>query len=68
VENEYGSYPACDFDYMNAVRDLIYSFAKDAAVIFTTDGNADYFLKCGKIKGAYATVDFGPGKYNEPAI
>lgn len=29
-------------------------------VIYTTDGAGDGFLKCGKVDGVYATVDFGP--------
>lgn len=31
----------------------------NSVVIFTTDGNHDSDLKCGKTDGAYATVDFG---------
>lgn len=61
VENEYGSYYACDWDYMNHLRDLFRSYLGPEVVLFTTDGNADYFLKCGKVQGLYATVDFGPG-------
>lgn len=61
VENEYGSYYACDWDYMNHLRDLFRSYLGKETVLFTTDGNEDYFLKCGKVQGLYATIDFGPG-------
>lgn len=43
------------------LRDLMKSHVKDAAVLFTTDGGADYFLQCGVIPNVYATVDFGTG-------
>jgi len=29
-------------------------------ILFTTDGNAQSYLKCGAVDGVYATVDFGP--------
>lgn len=62
VENEYGSYYACDWDYMNHMRDMFRSYLGNEVVLFTTDGNADSFLNCGKTQGLYATVDFGPGE------
>ncbi|KAG8231348.1 hypothetical protein J437_LFUL012258 [Ladona fulva] len=61
VENEYGSFPACDFDYTSWLRDEYKQYVGNAAVLFTTDGNADGYLKCGKIADVYATVDFGSG-------
>ncbi|XP_046387722.1 beta-galactosidase [Ischnura elegans] len=61
VENEYGSFPACDFDYTTWLRDEMKQYIGTAAVLFTTDGNSDGYLKCGKIAGVYATVDFGSG-------
>ncbi|KAK2706516.1 hypothetical protein QYM36_016522 [Artemia franciscana] len=61
VENEYGSYPACDYEYTSTLRDLVLRHLGADTVLFTTDGNADGYLKCGKIPGAYATVDFGAG-------
>ena len=30
-------------------------------ILYTTDGDGAGFLKCGKIPGVYATVDFGSG-------
>lgn len=61
VENEYGSYYACDWNYMNHLRDIFRNYLGHSVVLFTTDGNGDNFLQCGKIQGMYATVDFGPG-------
>ena len=30
-------------------------------LLYTTDGDGAGFLKCGKVPGVYATVDFGSG-------
>ncbi|XP_034234390.1 beta-galactosidase isoform X2 [Thrips palmi] len=59
VENEYGSYPACDRPYLIWLRDLFRGHVHDAAVLYTTDGAGASYLNCGKIPGVYATVDFG---------
>ncbi|XP_061627744.1 beta-galactosidase isoform X3 [Phyllopteryx taeniolatus] len=61
VENEYGSYFACDYNYMRHLSKLMRSYLGEDAVLFTTDGASLGFLKCGAIQGVYATVDFGPG-------
>uniref|UniRef100_A0A3B1IU71 Beta-galactosidase n=1 Tax=Astyanax mexicanus TaxID=7994 RepID=A0A3B1IU71_ASTMX len=61
VENEYGSYFACDFDYLRHLIRLYRSYLGDEVVLFTTDGARVSYLKCGSIQGAYATVDFGAG-------
>ncbi|RWS14246.1 hypothetical protein B4U79_11153 [Dinothrombium tinctorium] len=60
IENEYGSYQACDFAYTSFLRDYVKSFVGDSAVLFTTDGNADKYLMCGKVDRVLATIDFGP--------
>ncbi|XP_022186636.2 beta-galactosidase [Nilaparvata lugens] len=60
VENEYGSYYACDGSYTMWLRDLFKSYVKDDAVLFTTDGGAPGYLKCGVIPDVLITVDFGP--------
>jgi hypothetical protein len=62
IENEYGSYVACDMDYMIRLRDIVSSIVGDAAVLYTTDGAASSFLRCGKVDSVYATVDFGTSK------
>ncbi|OWF47699.1 beta-galactosidase-like [Mizuhopecten yessoensis] len=59
IENEYGSYFACDRNYTSHLRDRArFHLGKDV-VLFTTDGASDGFLKCGYIPEVYATVDFG---------
>lgn len=59
VENEYGSFSACDLKYMEWLRDLFYKYVGNAAVLYTTDGSYNFFLRCGTVPGVYATVDFG---------
>ncbi|XP_075226343.1 ectoderm-expressed 3 [Lycorma delicatula] len=61
VENEYGSYFACDFNYTIWLRDLFRSYIHNNAVLFTTDGAGDGFMRCGPIPGVFITVDFAPG-------
>ncbi|KAL6466600.1 hypothetical protein MHYP_G00244040 [Metynnis hypsauchen] len=61
VENEYGSYFACDFDYLRHLVKLLRSHLGEEVVLFSTDGAAVSYLKCGALQGVYATVDFGPG-------
>uniref|UniRef100_A0A8C4QI85 Beta-galactosidase n=2 Tax=Eptatretus burgeri TaxID=7764 RepID=A0A8C4QI85_EPTBU len=61
VENEYGSYFACDHSYMRSLVQLFRLHLGPDVVLFTTDGAGASYLKCGTIQGAYATVDFGPG-------
>ncbi|XP_030559801.1 beta-galactosidase [Drosophila novamexicana] len=57
VENEYGSYFACDLNYRNWLRDETQNHVKDNAVLFTNDGPT--VLRCGKIQNVLATMDFG---------
>lgn len=61
VENEYGSYFACDYNYLRHLIQLFRSYLGEEVVLFTTDGAGVGYLKCGSIQGLYATVDFGPG-------
>ncbi|XP_056264559.1 beta-galactosidase isoform X2 [Pseudoliparis swirei] len=61
VENEYGSYFACDYNYMRHLTKLFRYHLGEEVVLFTTDGAGLSYLKCGSIQGLYATVDFGPG-------
>ncbi|XP_053328055.1 beta-galactosidase-1-like protein [Spea bombifrons] len=60
VENEYGSFPACDYDYMRHLHKIFRLYLGDEVVLFTTDGNTHNELKCGTLQGIHATVDFGP--------
>ncbi|KAK3108466.1 hypothetical protein FSP39_008416 [Pinctada imbricata] len=59
LENEYGSYYACDKVYTAHLRDQAVKHLRDDVILFTTDGSSDSNLKCGKIENVYATVDFG---------
>ena len=60
VENEYGSYYACDRNYMKHLYTTFSNILGDNVVLFTTDGASDNFLKCGTLTPfLYATVDFG---------
>ncbi|XP_071263288.1 beta-galactosidase [Salvelinus alpinus] len=61
VENEYGSYFACDYNYLRHLTSLFRSHLGNDVVLFTTDGAGAGYLKCGSLQGLYATVDFGPG-------
>ncbi|XP_063069955.1 beta-galactosidase-1-like protein [Engraulis encrasicolus] len=59
VENEYGSYFACDYNYLRHLQTLFRSFLGEDTLLFTTDGNTDREMMCGTLEGLYATVDFG---------
>ncbi|XP_065844296.1 beta-galactosidase-like [Oscarella lobularis] len=61
VENEYGSFPACDKNYVQHLEDLFRKYLGPNVILFTTDGAADSYLKCGAFPSLYTTVDFGPG-------
>ncbi|XP_045708436.1 beta-galactosidase-1-like protein isoform X1 [Phyllostomus hastatus] len=60
VENEYGSYRACDFSYMRHLAGLFRALLGEKILLFTTDGPEG--LKCGSLNGLYTTVDFGPAE------
>uniref|UniRef100_A0A2D4IVK9 Glycoside hydrolase 35 catalytic domain-containing protein n=2 Tax=Micrurus lemniscatus lemniscatus TaxID=129467 RepID=A0A2D4IVK9_MICLE len=59
VENEYGSYYACDYDYMRHLLAVFRLYLGKEVVLFTTDGIKESELKCGTLQDLYATVDFG---------
>ncbi|KAJ8282344.1 hypothetical protein COCON_G00048630 [Conger conger] len=59
VENEYGSYFACDYNYMRHLRTFFRFFLGEDVVLFTTDGNTNREMICGTLQGLYATIDFG---------
>ncbi|XP_058496368.1 beta-galactosidase-like [Solea solea] len=61
VENEYGSYFACDYNYLRHLTKLFRQHLGNEVVLFTTDGSGVNYLKCGSVQDVYATVDFGPG-------
>jgi len=57
VENEYGSYFACDNNYKVWLRDETLAHVENKTVLFTNDGPS--VLYCGHIDGVLATMDFG---------
>ena len=59
VENEYGSYFACDHEYMQHLADTFRKYLGPNVVLFTTDPSSENALKCGSLPSLYATVDFG---------
>ncbi|XP_007946856.2 beta-galactosidase [Orycteropus afer afer] len=61
VENEYGSYFTCDYDYLRFLQKRFRYHLGDDVLLFTTDGANERFLQCGTLQGLYATVDFGSG-------
>ena len=68
VENEYGSFPACDHAYMSLLAELFRNYLGNDVILFTVDGDAESYLKCGSVSSLYATVDFGPGSDPESAF
>ena len=70
VENEYGSYqPECfQPEYKIHMRDMFHRLLGNETVLFTTDGNGDYFLNCGMIPGVFATSDYGANTNVHEAI
>ncbi|ESO84522.1 hypothetical protein LOTGIDRAFT_236200 [Lottia gigantea] len=60
IENEYGSYFACDYDYLRFLYQKARTGLGEKAIIYTTDGDGDAYVKCGTVEGCYVTIDFGP--------
>ncbi|TRZ27061.1 hypothetical protein HGM15179_000106 [Zosterops borbonicus] len=61
VENEYGSYYACDYGYLRHLLGSFRALLGSEVLLFTTDSAQAEELRCGTLQGLYATVDFGPG-------
>ncbi|XP_063018004.1 beta-galactosidase-1-like protein isoform X2 [Melospiza melodia melodia] len=61
VENEYGSYYACDHGYLRHLLGSLRALLGSEVLLFTTDSTGAQELRCGTLQGLYATVDFGPG-------
>ncbi|XP_062536491.1 beta-galactosidase-like [Armigeres subalbatus] len=57
IENEYGSFAACDGRYLSFLKNLTEQYIQNDAVLFTNDGPEQ--LPCGRIPGVLATLDFG---------
>lgn len=68
IENEYGSYFACQKEYLEALYDITVEHLGEPTnyIVFTTDGPTDYMMKCGRLEGkTHTTVDFHPGEENQ---
>ena len=52
-EMKYGSYFACDKDYMRHLENAFQKQLGDDVVLFTTDGAAENYLKCGTLPSLY---------------
>ncbi|XP_027492497.1 beta-galactosidase-1-like protein isoform X2 [Corapipo altera] len=61
VENEYGSYYACDYGYLRHLLGSFRALLGSEVLLFTTDSTRAEELRCGTLQGLYATIDFGPG-------
>ncbi|NWR23664.1 BGAL galactosidase, partial [Emberiza fucata] len=61
VENEYGSYYACDHGYLRHLLGTFRALLGREVLLFTTDSTGAQELRCGTLQGLYATIDFGPG-------
>ncbi|VDD84105.1 unnamed protein product [Mesocestoides corti] len=69
LENEYGSYYACDRDYLSALYDFSRFVLGNDIILYTTDGNSVAFLKCGSSdRRLFATVDFGIAGAQKPEV
>jgi beta-galactosidase len=60
VENEYGSYGS-DTTYIAYLRDLFRSYLGPDVLLYSTDGNAAWYVDRSATPGVYQAVDFGPG-------
>ncbi|OXB69223.1 hypothetical protein ASZ78_011343 [Callipepla squamata] len=60
VENEYGSYYACDSSYLQHLLGTFRALLGPEVLLFTTDDAQVEELRCGTLQGLYATIDFGP--------
>lgn len=65
IENEYGSYFACDKKYITFLRDLTWELLGDDVQLYTTDGISENLLSCGCVDKVLCTVDFGVRKSKE---
>ncbi|KAK0400067.1 hypothetical protein QR680_003338 [Steinernema hermaphroditum] len=59
IENEYGSFEACDRTYMRWLQERTAKGLGSDVMLYTTDGPDRRMLRCGSIPGAIPTVDFG---------
>lgn len=61
IENEYGAYGACDFEYTSKLRDMVHGALGKDVVLFTTDQPNHDGLRCALVDQTLGTIDFGVG-------
>lgn len=61
VENQYGQY-GCDDKYMGWMRDEIYKYIGDNAVMITNNLPNEDQIACTKVKDVLIALDFIPGE------
>ena len=59
LENEYGSYFACNHDYLKFLEQFFRYYLGNDIILFTEDRDSEADLQCGTIPSYNATVDFG---------
>ena len=47
--------------YLKHLHDLVRQYLGPEVLMYTTDGDANGYVRCGSTLDSYATVDFGPG-------
>nr|AYV89163.1 beta-galactosidase-like isoform X1 [Tetranychus evansi] len=62
IENEYGAFGTCDFEYTSRLRDIVHSALGKDVILFTTDQPNHDGLRCAVIDQTLATIDFGTGQ------
>lgn len=68
IENEYGSYKACDHAYTNYLTDFVRNHLGDKVILYTADGWDMQHLVCGPVhnKDVLTTLNFGPNTNHHP--
>ena len=70
IENEYGSYKACDKDYMKHIEKLTKGYLSDKVILYTADGLDMHHLACGPLhdRDVLTTLNFGPNSNHKSAF
>ncbi|KAI4478761.1 hypothetical protein M0802_014489 [Mischocyttarus mexicanus] len=58
IENQYGSYEACDYIYMYKLYEMFKKIIENKAVLYTANGISHRMLRCGSVPGALNTINF----------
>ena len=66
IENEYGSNPACDLDYLRTLTLHTRHLLGPDVMLYSVDGTGKHMFECGALPGLlYNTVDFGGGNISQ---